>query len=77
MILNFFLENIAALVACYADASASFWGTLHLFACRALEVSVVFAVAVQPAAERSVKVCDVPVELGAHLYVFFRKDSAQ
>jgi hypothetical protein len=56
-------------MAGYADSAAALRGFLNLLAGRAFEVCVVFAVAVEPAAERSVEAGYIPVQLGTHLGV--------
>lgn len=68
-LLYFLFENVAALVAGYAYAATAFRCFLNLLAGRALEVSIVFAVTVEPAAERSVNISSVPVQLQAHFAV--------
>lgn len=70
-ILNFLFENITALVAGYTDFTAAFRGALHLLACGAFEVSVVFTVTVQVRTEWAVKISPVPGELGTHFNMVF------
>ena len=73
--LNFLFKHISTLVACNADASAAFRCTLYLFAGRTLEVSVIFTVTVQPAAQRAVNVGSVPIQLKTHFCVVSGKHS--